>query len=101
MPLAQRAGHSFCFKECAQELSISLSILFNKSLESSVLPDHWKEALVTPVFKKGDRTQVNNYRPISLTSPIYKIMESITRPGQVDSQFIIPACDFRNRAIFS
>ena len=35
----------FCLKECAQELSIPLSILFNKSLKFPVLPDHWKEAL--------------------------------------------------------
>ena len=68
----------FCLKECAQELFLStpLSIFFNKYLESS---DCWKEALVTPVFKKGDRTRVNNYRPISLTSPICKIMESVIK----------------------
>ena len=63
----------FCLRECAEELSISLSILFNKSLESSVLPHRWKEVLVTPVFKKGDRTQVI---PID---PICKIMESIIK----------------------
>ena len=62
----------FCFKECTQELSIPLSILFNKSLESSVLPNCWKKALVTPAFKKGDHTQVSNYHPISLTLPICK-----------------------------
>ena len=69
----------FCFKECAEELSIPLSILFNKSMETSTLPDHWKEALVIPAFKKGDRTRVNNYHPISLTLPICKIMESIIK----------------------
>ena len=69
----------FCLKECTEELSIPLSILFNKSLETSVLPDHWKEALVTPVFKKGDHTRVSTYRLISLTSPICKILESIIK----------------------
>ena len=69
----------FCLKECAEELSIPLSILFNKSMETSTLPDHWKEALVIPAFKKGDRTRVNNYHPISLTLPICKIMESIIK----------------------
>ena len=39
----------------------------------------WKEALVTPIYKKGDRTVVSNYRPISLTFPIAKTMESIIR----------------------
>jgi len=48
-------------------------------METSTLPDRWKEALVTPVFKKEDRTRVNNYRPIGLTSPICKIMESIIK----------------------
>ena len=66
----------FCLKECAEELSIPLSILFNKT---TALPDRWKEALVIPVFKKGDCTRVSNYRPISLTSPICKIMESIIK----------------------
>ena len=63
----------------AEELSILLPILLNKSMETSTLPDRWKEALVTPVFKEGDRTRVNNYRPISLTSPICKIIESIIK----------------------
>ena len=66
-------------KECAQQLSIPLSILFSKSFNSSSLPTTWKEAFVTPIYKKGDRTLVSNYRPISLTSPIVKIMESIIR----------------------
>ena len=66
-------------KECACELSIPLSILFVKSLDSSTLPTAWKEACVTPIFKKGDRHVVSNYRPISLTSPVVKILESIIK----------------------
>ena len=63
-------------KECGQQLSVRLSILFNKSFNSSTL---WKETLVTPIFKKGDHTVANYHRPISLTSPIDKMMESITK----------------------
>ena len=51
----------FCLKESAQELCIPLSILFNKSLECSILPSCWKEALITPVLKKGDRSHIGNY----------------------------------------
>lgn len=51
----------------------------NKSLGEGSLPKSWKEAKVTPIFKKGRRQDRNNYRPISLTSVVCKIMESIIR----------------------
>ena len=54
-------------EECAQQLSVPLSILFSKSFNSTSLPLAWKDALVTPINKKGDHTAVSNYRPISLT----------------------------------
>ena len=59
------------------EISIPLCLIFNKSLKSGEVPDDWKCANVTPVFKKGSRSCVENYRPISLTSIICKIMESL------------------------
>ena len=62
----------------AQELCLPLSIMFKKSLQTSV-PDIWKQALVTPIYKKGNRSKVENYHPISLTSTIGKILESIIR----------------------
>ena len=39
--------------------------------------DEWKQAHVVPIFKKGQRNQASNYRPISLTSLVVKILESI------------------------
>ena len=65
-------------KETAQEICLPLSILFKRSLQTSSVPDIWKRALVTPIHKKGDRSKVENYHPISLTSTI-RILESIIK----------------------
>ena len=83
-PQVLRVGQFYPFKENAHQLCIPLSILFSKSLESGLLPNGWKEAFVTLVFKKGSRSCVDNYRPISLTSPVIKIMESIIRDSILD-----------------
>jgi len=62
------------FKQCADHFCPSL---FNKSLDSSVLPSDWKigHIQVTPIFKKGNKTKVNNYHPVCLTSIIIKVFE--------------------------
>ena len=52
-----------------------LSKLFNKSLQERTFPYKWKESIVNPLFKKGDRSLVSNYRPISLLSCVGKLME--------------------------
>jgi hypothetical protein len=41
------------------------------------LPDQWKESIILPVHKKGDRTDYSNYRGISLLSTSYKILSNI------------------------
>lgn len=53
-------------KECAEELSYQLALLFNISLESGRVPFTWKRENVTPVFKAGATDEVDNYRSISL-----------------------------------
>ena len=59
-------------KELSNELSEPLFLLFSKSLIDGVLPKIWKDAHVTPVYKKGEKCSTRNYRPISLTSVICK-----------------------------
>ena len=58
-------------------ISYPLSTLLNLSLSSSKVPQAWKEANVTPVFKKDDPSDCKNYRPISLLSTLGKVMEII------------------------
>ena len=61
----------------SKEISIPLEKLINLSFETGIFPDTLKLASIIPVFKKGDLLQCNNYRPISLTSHISKIMEKL------------------------
>ena len=64
-------------KELADELAEPLADIFQVSLEKGQVPTDWKHANVTPVFKKGQRYDCANYRPISLTCIASKVMEHI------------------------
>ena len=64
-------------KTCAEELSFGLSAIFQYSLDTGTFPLDWRNANVTPVFKKGDRHLAENYRPVSLTTVTCKILEHI------------------------
>jgi hypothetical protein len=64
-------------KECADELGSALTLLFQTSLNTGVVPADWRTAFISPVFKKGERYKAENYRPISLTSIPCKVMEHI------------------------
>jgi hypothetical protein len=64
-------------KDLAPQIAPFLEIVFNKSLSEGKVPQDWKLANVTPIFKKGNRHDPGNYRPISLTSLSCKILEHI------------------------
>ena len=53
-------------KETVEQISTPLAKMFNLSLEEGIVPSEWKEANITPLFKKGLRNKPENYRPVSL-----------------------------------
>ena len=71
--------HPRILKEAASALAPSLFSVYQGSLSTGVLPQCWKEAIVTPIFKKGSRHVPSSYRPISLTSIPCKIFERIIK----------------------
>ncbi|MCG8032702.1 MAG: reverse transcriptase domain-containing protein [Candidatus Thiodiazotropha taylori] len=59
------------------EIAPILQVIFTKSLDEGSLPSDWLKANVSPIFKKGDKSSPANYRPISLTCILCKILEHI------------------------
>ena len=64
-------------KVMVSEISPCLSLVFAASLHQGTVPQDWKLALVTPLFKKGNRKEPSNYRPIFLTCICSKLLEHI------------------------
>ena len=64
-------------RECADLICKPICEIFNQSIIQGVFPDDWKCARVIPLFKKGDRDDLNNYRPISVISVVAKVLERI------------------------
>ena len=66
-------------KAVCHEITVPVTILFNLSMSECKVPYDWKHANVTPIYKQGSRSSPENYRPISLTCHLSKVMESIVR----------------------
>lgn len=62
---------------CASSLVQPVVMLFRRSLSEGVVPKLWKAAFVTPIHKKGDKSKVEHYRPISKLCILAKIFEKI------------------------
>ena len=65
-------------RECADLICISICKIFNCSLTTGIFPDDWKCDKVTPLFKQGSSSDMNNYRPISVISVVAKGFGRIT-----------------------
>ena len=64
-------------RECCEELSKPLYIIYRNSLNTGEVPGLLKDAIVTPIHKGGLRSDPKNYRPVSLISQLLKILEKI------------------------
>ena len=71
--------HSKVLMEVAEQVSEMLTDIFKSSLESGQVPEDWRGANVTPLSKKGSREELGNSRPVSLTSVVRKVLETIIK----------------------
>ena len=76
--------HPRILNEIALSISIPITDIFRTSLRNRELPERWKQAHVSAIFKKGEKTLPQNYRPVSLTCILCKMMESIVRDHFID-----------------
>ena len=66
-----------------KELAPILQLIFQRSIDTGKITDIWKEANVSPIYKKGEKYDPSNYRPISLTCVLCKILEHIVASSLV------------------
>ena len=66
---------NYSLKRSSKQISLPLSLLFNRAIEYGVFPDCFKKCIIIPLFKTGDKKICDNYRPISLSLSISKIFE--------------------------
>ena len=64
---------------CKQQLADPLTLFWQESFRKGSIPEELKTQYITPIYKKGDRTDPANYRPVSLTSHIMKTFERVIR----------------------
>ena len=71
--------HPRFVNELADDLCLPLYLIFKSSINGAKIPKQWKFARVSAIFKKGNRELACNYRPVSITSIICRILETIIR----------------------
>ena len=70
--------------EMSDVIAMPVYILFKNSLQTGSIPKIWTTANITTVYKKGDKQFAGNYRPVSLTCIICKLLEKIIGESMVN-----------------
>lgn len=64
-------------KKCEESLILPLKLIYEKSITSGIVPKNFKIGVITPIHKGGNRCEPKNYRPVTLTSVLCKVLEKI------------------------
>lgn len=84
-------------KELSETIAAPLVTLFSCTMRNCTVPDDWKRASVSPIYKKGDKSEAGNYRPVSLTSVVCKVLETVLRDKVVNhmkSNHLFSSCQY-------
>ena len=71
--------HPRVLREISAEIGQPLKHIFGISLEQGTIPEDWRSSNVTAIYKKGRKVSMENYRPVSLTCIVCKVLESLVR----------------------
>jgi hypothetical protein len=71
--------HPKVLYELTDIIDKSLCTIFNSSFKTGTVPKGWRIGQITELFKRGSKNSASNYRPVSLTSIICKLMEKLIR----------------------
>lgn len=68
---------AFIVRDCASVFTKPLTVLFNLSLKTCIFPSKWKLSRISPVFKKDNKSNILNYRPIAIINNFAKVFETV------------------------
>lgn len=71
--------HPKKLKECQTQLDEPITVIAKQSIATYLVPVLWKIAKICPIFKKGSKLNPLNYRPVSLSSTVHKICETMLK----------------------